>query len=33
MCIRDRFYDEADRRICVHPYSLLTGEQIVRLQY
>ena len=27
------FYDEADRRICVHPYSLLTGEQIVRLQY
>lgn len=27
------FYDEADRRICLHPYSLLTPEQIVRLQY
>lgn len=27
------FYDETDRRICVHPYSLLTENQIVRLQY
>ncbi len=27
------FYDGADRRICLHPYSGLTPEQIVRLQY
>ncbi len=27
------FYDEADRRICLHPYSAVTAEQIVRLQY
>jgi len=27
------FYDEADRRICLHPYSAVTPEQIVRLQY
>jgi len=27
------FYDEADRRICLHPYSAATPEQIVRLQY
>ena len=27
------FYDEADRRSCLHPYSLVTPEQIVRLQY
>lgn len=27
------FYDETDRRICLHPYSLLTENQIVRLQY
>lgn len=27
------FYDEADRRICLHPYSAVTPEQIIRLQY
>jgi len=27
------FYDGADRRICLHPYSAATPEQIVRLQY
>lgn len=27
------FYDETDRNLCLHPYSLVTGEQIVRLQY
>ncbi len=27
------FYDEGDRRICIHPYSVLTAGQIVRLQY
>jgi len=27
------FYDEADRRICLHPYSAATPEQIIRLQY
>ncbi len=27
------FYDEADRRLCLHPYSAATPEQIVRLQY
>ncbi len=27
------FYDEADRRICLHPYSVVTPEQILRLQY
>ncbi len=27
------FYDEADRRICLHPYSAATPEQIVRLKY
>jgi len=27
------FYDEADRRICLHPYSAATPEQIVRFQY
>lgn len=27
------FYDGADRRICLHPYSAVTPEQIVRLQY
>jgi len=27
------FYDEADRRICLHPYSAVTPERIIRLQY
>ncbi len=27
------FYDEADKRICMHPYSLVTPEEIIRLQY
>jgi len=27
------FYDGADCRICLHPYSAVTPEQIVRLQY
>lgn len=27
------FYDEADRHICLHPYSLITAEQVIRLQY
>jgi len=27
------FYDGSDRRICLHPYSAATPEQIVRLQY
>ncbi len=27
------FYDEADHRICLHPYSVITPEQIIRLQY
>jgi len=27
------FYDEADRTICLHPYSVVTPERIVRLQY
>ncbi len=27
------FYDGADRRICLHPYSAATPDQIVRLQY
>jgi len=27
------FYDGADRRICLHPYSAATPEQIIRLQY
>ncbi len=27
------FYDETDRRICLHPYSAATPEQIVRLNY
>lgn len=27
------FYDETDRRICLHPYSIVTPEQIIRLQY
>ncbi len=27
------FYDETDRRICLHPYSAAAPEQIVRLQY
>lgn len=27
------FYDDQDRRICLHPYSLVTLERIVRLQF
>ncbi len=27
------FFDESDRRICLHPYSLVTPEKIIRLQY
>lgn len=27
------FYDEADHRICLHPYSFVTAEKIIRLHY
>lgn len=27
------FYDAADHRICLHPYSIVTPERIIRLQY
>ncbi|NCE64773.1 SWIM zinc finger family protein [Pseudoflavonifractor sp. 524-17] len=27
------FYDAVQRTLCLHPYSLITGTQIVRLQY
>ena len=27
------FYDEADKTICLHPYSVVTPEQIIRLLY
>lgn len=27
------FYDELDRHICLHPYSLITADEIIRLQY
>ncbi|RKI70125.1 SWIM zinc finger family protein [bacterium 1xD42-67] len=27
------FYDEGDRSLCLHPYSVVTPDQIVRLQY
>jgi len=27
------FYDNQDNRICLHPYSLVTTKQIIRLQY
>lgn len=27
------FYDAADRRICLHPYSVVTPDEIIRLQY
>ena len=27
------FYDEADKTICIHPYSVVTPEQIIRLLY
>ena len=27
------FYDEEDRRLCLHPYSLVTAEEIIRLQF
>lgn len=27
------FYDSADHRICLHPYSIITPDRIIRLQY
>ena len=27
------FYDAADRRICLHPYSLVTPDAVIRLLY
>ena len=27
------FYDAADHRICLHPYSIVTPDRIIRLQY
>lgn len=27
------FYDEGEQRICLHPYSLVTADEVVRLQY
>lgn len=27
------FYDAADRRICLHPYSVVTADRVIRLQY
>ena len=27
------FYDEADRHICLHPYSVVTPERVIRLLY
>lgn len=27
------FYDGTDRRICLHPYSVVTADKIIRLQY
>ena len=27
------FYDAGDRRICVHPYSIVTPDTVIRLQY
>lgn len=27
------FYDEADKHICLHPYSVITANEIIRLQY
>ncbi len=27
------YYDEAGRRICVQPYSIVTNERVVRLLY
>ena len=27
------YYDQADTSLCLHPYSLITKEQIIRLQY
>ena len=27
------FYDAADRRICLHPYSIVTPDRVIRLQY
>ena len=27
------YYDRAEASLCLHPYSLITKEQIIRLQY
>ena len=27
------FYDAQDHRICMHPYSIVTPDEIIRLQY
>ncbi|MBQ8621525.1 MAG: SWIM zinc finger family protein [Oscillospiraceae bacterium] len=27
------FYDAADHRICLHPYSIVTPDRVIRLQY
>ena len=27
------FYDAQDHRICMHPYSIVTLDEIIRLQY
>ena len=27
------FYDEADKSICLHPYSVVTPARVIRLQY
>ena len=27
------FYDEADKSICLHPYSVVTPDRVIRLQY
>ena len=27
------FYDSTDSKICMHPYSIISNKQIIRLQY
>ena len=27
------FYDGRDRTLCVHPYSVVTPDDVIRLQY
>lgn len=27
------FYDASDHRICLHPYSIVTPDRVIRLQY